>query len=395
MHVDNQKRIVYLTFDFLEPIFSGNGTLSRIQIFGLLERGFKLLVICPGNEIKDPQTSMWINKDLLNLICIPIESVKNLSPSCDWRNFFSKGLNKIDKIKQFDPHLIISSDWHTIDLAIKLKESLNIPLISQFFRIFSYFKEYIQNEEDYNIVNQKEIALASNSDLVVILSCFDQEWSQKNGAAHTHILYPPLSEEFIQSLSVSTDNPSLNIMRFITVSRLVPEKNILRVFPILKELENLGVIFSYTLIGEALDDRYEKKIHQTIQNLKFNSKIKLLGRITLDEMITQLRKHPIYIHTSSYEPFGIAVTEAASAGCTIVFDQDGLIGAKDLLINHPELSNYLQIDFNNPNLSAKSIKNLVKTIQLSKQNKNNSTLISKLSPTQYVENLVKIFRDFL
>ena len=357
--------------------------------------GFKVLVICPESNEKDPRTSTWIEEGSLELIRIPIESVKNLSPLCDWENFHKRGLKKFDEIKEFSPDLVINPDWHTIDLAITIKETLNIPLISQFFRIFSYFKNYIPNEENYGIVKQKEIRLVSRSDLVITLSHFDQEWAQKNGAIDSRIIYPPLSEEFIQSLSASSNfNPS-NSIRFITVSRVVPEKNMLRIFPILKELNKLGLDFSYTLIGEALDDEYKKEINQSIDSMNLQSNIHLLGRISLEEMIEQLRNHQIYIHTSSYEPFGITITEAASAGCTIVLDRDGLIGGKEFLLQYHELSKTILIDFSNPKFSAIKIHNLIEDFQPKEQNSINSELISKLSPTQYVENLVKIFRDFL
>ncbi len=302
--MENQKRIVYLTFDFLEPIFSGNGTISRIQIFGLLERGFKVLVICPYGEVKNPQTSMWITNGSLELIRISIESVKDLSPSCDWRNFHSRGLNKIDEIKKFNPHLIINPDWHTIDLAIILKETFEIPLISQFFRIFSFFRDYIPDEEEYSIVKQKETRLVLRSDVVITLSRFDQEWSQTNGAVDARIIYPPISEEFTQSLTASSNLKYSENIRLITVSRLVPEKNILRIFPILKELDNLGLDFSYTLIGEALDNQYKIQIDQSIDSLKLRSKMHLLGRISLEEMIFQLKNiqsTSIPLHTSHLE----------------------------------------------------------------------------------------------
>ena len=393
--MENQKRIVYLTFDFLEPIFSGNGTLSRIQIFGLLERGFKVLVFCPDNKEEDPETSKWVGEGVLEVVRIQIESDKNLSPSCDWKGFYSKGLTKMEEIEKFNPQLIINPDWHSIDLAVKIKTDLSIPLVSQFFRIFSYFKNYIPNEEDYTVISRKEIQLVSQSDLVITLSQFDNEWAQEKGAKNACITYPPLSEEFIQALKASSTIDASDKIRLITVSRLVPEKNLIRIFPILKELEKLGLNFSYTLIGEPLDPQYSEKIKKTIETMKFHSKIRLIGRISLEEMIYQLRIHPIYLHTSSYEPFGITITEAVAAGCVVVLDQKGLIGAKEFMLHHPNLANTILIDYSNPKYSAEKIYDKIKSTQPIKHNEINSDFISELSPSQYVDNLVKIFRDFL
>ena len=132
------RRILYLTFDFLDPIFSGNGTLSQIQIFGLLERNYEIMVLCPDSGIINNEMKKWIKRGSLTIIPVHINSKKDLSPSCDWEGFYSQSLERIRKIDEFKPHLIINPDWHTIEVAIYIKNALKIPLIGQFFRIFSY-----------------------------------------------------------------------------------------------------------------------------------------------------------------------------------------------------------------------------------------------------------------
>ncbi len=393
--MDERKRILYLTFDFLEPIFSGNGTLSRIQVFGFLERGFDVMVLCPDNKDIDPQVTKWMELSSLKIIRIPIESNKVLSPSCDWRGFYSKGIIRIEEIREFNPDMIVNPDWHAIDLAIRFKTEFSIPLVSQFFRIFSYFKEYVQNEEDYTRVRKKEIELVSQSDLIITLSSFDKQWCLDHGGKNVQTIYPPLTDAFIQSLNSTVPDGISDIIQLITVSRIVPEKKISRILPILKKLDNMGVKFSYTVIGESLDRQYGKRVLDMIEKLNLHSKIRILGRIPLKEMISHLRTHPIYIHTSYYEPFGITIIEAAAAGCKIVLDQDGLIGAKEWLSLHSDQEKMIPIDYSDLKSAAITLHTLIKSISKDEKRKIDSRIVSKLNSKQYMETLVNLFRDFL
>jgi glycosyltransferase involved in cell wall biosynthesis len=387
--------IIFLTFDFLEPIFSGNGTLSRIQVTGLLEKGFSVLVICPElGEIPNSLTK-WIQNKFLKIIPIKIDSEKDLSHNCDWAGFYSETMKHMPEIISYGPNLIVNPDWHTADVAIKLKNTLSIPLIGQFFRIFSYFKEYFQQSNDFEVVFNKELKLVQNSNIILTLSSFDREWCIKNGGKTVKILYPPLSEEFINTLkSIKKLEQKSLPYKLFTISRLVPEKKLLRIFPILKKLKEMGMKFHYTLIGEALDVKYEKKIRNSIHQLTLSEEVDIIGRVSLHNLIMHLCSNPIYIHTSSYEPFGITIIEAAAAGCTIILDQEGLIGARELLMQIPLSSNVVEIQFSKPSDAANILSNLILNSNDKHKRIDDDLLDSKFSTKQYIEKLVNVFRHF-
>ncbi len=394
--MDGHEKILYLTFDFLEPIFSGNGTLSQIQIFGLLERGFHVMVICPDfGEINDTMQK-WMDKGSLEILPIHIKSVKDLSPSCDWNGFFLQSHNSVNKIIEYNPNLIINPDWHTADVAIHLKKLLSIPLIGQFFRIFSFFKEYISNSKTYDLVKKKEQNLISNSDVIITLSSFDKEWCLKNGGKLVYTIYAPLTKDFMEILyKIPFKELKNDTVKLITISRIVPEKNMLRVFPLIHELEKMGVDFKYTIIGESLDKEYANKIRETIEIFNLHRRVNLIGRISLSEMVTLLRENEIYIHTSSYEPFGITIIEAAAAGCAVAIDQNGLIGAREHLEKIFELASIIPISYSSPKQSALALLNHIKERVQNQPARNEKKILAKLKPELYVDNLVKIFRDFL
>ena len=112
-------------------------------------------------------------------------------------------------------------------------------------------------------------------------------------------------------------------------------------------------------------------------------------------MINHLQTHPIYIHTSSYEPFGITIIEAAAAGCRIVLDQDGLIGAKEWLSLHSDQEKMIPIDYSDLKSAAITLHTLIKSISKDEQRMIDSRIVSKLNSKQYMETLVNLFRDFL
>ena len=82
-----------------------------------------------------------------------------MSITCDWKGFneYSEDLRK--QIADFKPDIIIAPDWHSIDLAVKIKNQLNIPIISEFYRIFSFFEDYHDNQNDYETIKDKELKI--------------------------------------------------------------------------------------------------------------------------------------------------------------------------------------------------------------------------------------------
>ncbi|MBN2156371.1 MAG: glycosyltransferase family 4 protein [Candidatus Lokiarchaeota archaeon] len=398
----NRERIIYLTFDFLQPIFSGNGTLSRIQVFGLLEKGFNIMVLCPTNTLfgydSDNEVLHWIDLGLLTVITIPIETKKNLGPSCDWDGFQKEAIKQLNQLQNFNPNLIVAIDWHTFDLAIFLKEKLNIQLISQFFRIFSFYEEYFLSFDDYEKIQKKELRIINYSNLIITLSRFDLEWCLAHSAKKVQTLYPPLTKSFIQLLNeieINENQVESEEIRLITISRIVPEKKILRILPILNELKKRCVNFSYTLIGESLDKHYYQELIQSIDGYKLNRYIRILGRTSLEQMIHHLKKSSIYLHTSSYEPFGITIIEAAAANCAIFLDKDGFIGAKEVLESILHFDKLELINYSDFETTCNLIYNFYKTVKLSTKKKKDFCFISKLNPKHYIDTLVNLFMDFL
>ncbi|MAD43062.1 MAG: hypothetical protein CL623_11825 [Arcobacter sp.] len=71
-----------------------------------------------------------------------------------------------------------------------------------------------------------------------------------------------------------------------------------------------------TMIGP--DKGFQKSSEELISKLKLQNNISILGKIPNEELYKYFHTHQVYLNTTLYESFGLAVLEAASCGIPIV-----------------------------------------------------------------------------
>jgi len=92
---------------------------------------------------------------------------------------------------------------------------------------------------------------------------------------------------------------------------------------ILNELKKVYPEATLTMIGP--DKGLLPKCNQMISELGLSNSIHILGPIQNDELYHYYQNHDIYINTTSYESFGLALMEAAACGIPIVSTNVGEI----------------------------------------------------------------------
>jgi glycosyltransferase involved in cell wall biosynthesis len=108
---------------------------------------------------------------------------------------------------------------------------------------------------------------------------------------------------------------------FLTVGRLVPVKNIEMQIAAFKNLELRIKNLELWIVGEGPE---RKNLEFRIKNLELNNKIKLFGwQDSLDEFYAQA---DVFLLTSNYEGWGLAVIEAAAYGLPIIMTDVGCAG---------------------------------------------------------------------
>ena len=343
--------IVYITFEFLEPIFSGNGTVSRLQVFELLKQGHEVLVICAQEKAAEvPKVSI----ENLTIHAIPILSEKTLGPSADYVSYCNGILANQEIIIQFDPHCIIVIDWHSSMALKQIDQRLQKPIFYQFFRCFSRAPEFFKTNEEYRTVFQFEKQLAQLAKQNLLLSKDSAQYVHQQFAVPTQILYPPLHPTFLQTFhaqqrvlnrrQLACDKEKT--VQLIVICRISPEKEIERAITL---VSSFSFRFQLTVYGESIDAHYFASLLKKVGDLHLTDKISFLGRKTPNEIIAALNASDIYLHSSSYEPFGLTIMEAALCGCLVVMDKSPKIGAGDLLAHEESC---LKLNLDQPEQSA-------------------------------------------
>jgi len=88
-------------------------------------------------------------------------------------------------------------------------------------------------------------------------------------------------------------------------------------------LKNKFPNIKMTMIGP--DKGYLNKIENIIKNLGLEDRINLIGKVQNDKLYEYYQTHAVYLNTTQYESFGLAVLEAASCGIPIVSTKVGEI----------------------------------------------------------------------
>lgn len=351
-------RIVYFTFEFLEPVFSGNGTVSRLQVFELVKQGHEVLVICTHEQ---STKNLPLPSANLSIIAVPVHSQKDLGVSSDFYSYCTGILANQSAITNFNPHCIIVIDWHCSDALQKLNGLAKIPLLYQFFRCFSRAPEFFIRERDFQLIQKYEKNLAQMASKCIFLSTDTAQWASKHFGVSTQVIYPPILPEFIENTMLhhrsrnflSLANIMQRTVEFIVICRLSPEKELER---IIKLCRYFNFSFHVNIFGEAVDPKYTSKIRQLVTDNQLDSKITFQGRKNPQDIIVALNQSDIYLHPSNYEPFGLTIMEAALCGCLVVLDDTPKIGAGDLLI-HGE--SCLKLNLNQSEQSAAIITNFL------------------------------------
>jgi len=117
---------------------------------------------------------------------------------------------------------------------------------------------------------------------------------------------------------VSADHP-----RLLTIARLYKEKGVDVLLQAFKEVLGKHSEVTLTIIG----DGPERNTLETLtKDLGIENSISFLGKTSSDDVRRSLEKSDIYVQSSRFEGWGVAVIEAAAAGVPVVMTDVGCAG---------------------------------------------------------------------
>jgi len=121
-------------------------------------------------------------------------------------------------------------------------------------------------------------------------------------------------------------------LRLINIGSFVPKKNQRFLLQVLHHLRNEGVNASFTLVG---DGAMREQVQLEALALGLGDHVRFLGNVSNVESL--LWESHVYVHSATYEPFGLVILEAMAAGLPVV----ALDGRGNRELHHDGKNGYL------------------------------------------------------
>ena len=233
-----------------------------------------------------------------------LKNFASLQALIEFKSKYSRNIDLINKVNSRNFDYIIVSGGELILLAGILSNKIKSNLIGwQHSSCVSYFENKDCNWKYHKKLYQQCI---NKLKYYVVLTNVDKEWFIKNMNYNCSTIYNMLP-------FVCNEPVNLNSKRFISVGRLVPDKNfdlLIEAFNIFSK-ENFDwrlIIYGEGPLYEELTLKIEKyNLGNRIQIKKFENNIK-----------SAYLKCSIFITTSKIEGFGLVVLEAMECGLPVI-----------------------------------------------------------------------------
>lgn len=127
----------------------------------------------------------------------------------------------------------------------------------------------------------------------------------------------------VQPLRNIDFKPLKTPVRFVTVSRLAPNKRIDHAILLMKDLESRDIDAALQIIGSGEE---LPRLQKLINRLRLHSKVQLLGRLSEERKNETVRQAHFLVHPSVREGWGLNVIEANAMGTpALVYPVAGLV----------------------------------------------------------------------
>ena len=236
----------------------------------------------------------------------------------------------------------------------------NYPFILTFlFNLFSFNKRYIATESDTQLVIPNNFAKRFIKWLYLSFIFRNKYVLGFAGGSNSHkdlFLHYGMQEERIFLMPMMVDNSKffqakkqfLDTFTFLYVGRLVKHKN---VEELIKVFKSRFSTFNAELriVGDGEEAGYLRDKYQS-------KKVKFLGKKFTEELIQAFQQASCFVCPSIFEPWGLVVNEALSAGVPVIATKEvgatlDLIDGKEtgyVAANMTEFGEYMVELFNNP-----------------------------------------------
>jgi alpha-1,2-mannosyltransferase len=153
--------------------------------------------------------------------------------------------------------------------------------------------------------------------LILANSHFTAEAIKSELGVNPHVLYPPISDNFIYARKNLTEKRGA---RVITVSRISNGKN-LSIIPYIAKLTRKEI--SFAIVGLLDSSKTLNLLTKSIRKLGLSERVKIYINLSRDQLKRMLLTSKVYLHPTLNEHFGISIVEAMALGCIPVVHDSG------------------------------------------------------------------------
>jgi glycosyltransferase involved in cell wall biosynthesis len=383
---EDRKKVLLISLEFVQPLFSGNGILTQSIVRGFLDMEYDVTVLCArpsdcsdevtieieskdgssSNQTSTPERMDAYSNLTVLIVDVPCTTWKKLDRNSCYQHLANGAMDQMSKLeernKQQGKHhttydYAYAIDWSAIPTIDILKKngiiSSSTIFIFLVFRVFSSSRELCSSNDDYLFYVTRELDAIQKADITFVLSHVDKmtlvriqkdRLGDENQVKELHIHVPPLRNDFYHQCQQLIHNP-LSIpatiepqhkhaykyqRKYIMCNvRLSPEKNAFLFAKIMKSLSEQQTLQSLNLvpimIGSVCDDAYAKEVYDTLP-----SETVIVNKfLSSTELISILNQTVLMIHPPLYDAYGMTIAEAAAAGVPSLIHHEN-IGASSL-----------------------------------------------------------------
>jgi glycosyltransferase involved in cell wall biosynthesis len=244
-----------------------------------------------------------------NFHCVEIE----MNLSLIKRNKIN--INQLQEIVESFKPTIIHSHLYLAELISRHINYKGVKWFSHFHDNMEQFdkisiKSFFSKKKLTNLYEKNYLFSKYENNSFIAISKDTFNYAKKRIKHHKlHLLQNAINlSEFYRFKKINFDK-----LRIINIGSFVEKKNHKFIIQIAKELKNRKVDFEITLLG---DGPLQEQIKKEVDNHKLNKEIKFPGIVS--NVNEYLNDANMYLHTATYEPFGLVLIESMAVGLPIV-----------------------------------------------------------------------------
>lgn len=232
----------------------------------------------------------------------------------------------------------------------------------------------------------KRYALCNNRFVAISHDTFDYFSSVLPKCMHSQIF---LRQNAINTHKFSNRTATFDIksdgVKLINIGSFVSKKNQRFLLDVLLELNYLGFKAELTLIGNG---PLKQSCEQAALDLGINSQVRFIGKTSNVE--NYLWDSQVYVHSATYEPFGLVLLEAMAAGLPIV----SLNGKGNIDLVQNGKNGFLLNEEDHKQFASAIVKVIESQETWFKLSSNGRKLSSSFGIESYTDRLLELYSEF-